>query len=361
MITPTASRSCHNRLNGVLVAAIGVMGLATNGCAEIELGVEVYKNIPRASDSPPAQPVLRSSARRDSIDPSMRPDPQAFHATGLALWDGAQTLQGVWIAHPAAAIARRVRLTNSETGTRVDAAMFRRDPNLSGPRIIVSAQASELLGLTPGHATPIAIEGLAYRTETASAAAGTANQPDPAGIELAAATAAVEPAGPEVIAIAAADPAPPGRPETAAVHAASIAVIAPDASAPEPDPGAADLTSDVEIGDARPTRAAVPPGTLIPPPRPEVKPVEPVPGVSDGISDGRNFVQAGVFALAENATRLVATLRAADLSANALPITLGGKQFTRVLVGPFDTIAARDAALETVRRIGPADAVPARG
>jgi hypothetical protein len=109
----------------------------------------------------------------------MRPDPGAFHATDIALWDGARTLPGIWISHPMAQTARRVRVTNGETGSQIDAAMFRRDPTLSGPRIVISSEAAEQLDLAPGHGTPITIEGLAYRLD-AEAAAAEAARAEPA-------------------------------------------------------------------------------------------------------------------------------------------------------------------------------------
>jgi cell division septation protein DedD len=387
MITQTANRSYLRRLDSASVLAVGAMCLLISGCAEIELGSELYKNATRVNDIRPAQPVLQTAARQDSIEPAMRPDPQAFHATGLALWDGAQTLQGVWIAHPLAMVARRVRLTNDETGAQVDAAMFRRDPNLSGPRIIVSAEAAELLGLTPGHGTPITINGLAYRTNTESTAntADTTDQPDPAPIEEIAevaaevaadvapeATAEVTAVGPvetEVIPVAAAEPAPPTGLDLAMVDAAltepvATVEIATDEIAHEPGPSATDAakTEDAQTTKSTQTIAEeAPPNAVLSPPRPRIRPVEPAPDVSGGILDGRQFVQAGVFSQPENATRLVEILRAADLLANALPLTLGDKPFTRVLVGPYHTVAERDAALETVRRIGPADAIPTRG
>ena len=62
-----------------------------------------------------------------------------------------------------------------------------------------------------------------------------------------------------------------------------------------------------------------------------------------------------------NAARLVERLRAAELPATGLPLTVGERQVTRVLVGPYRTIAERDTALETVRTLGPADATPTRG
>ena len=85
------------------------------------------------------------------------------------------------------------------------------------------------------------------------------------------------------------------------------------------------------------------------------------PDGAEGITDGRHFIQAGVFGQPEDAARLVEKLRAADLPVNELPLTLGERQLTRVLVGPYQTIAERDSALETVRKLGPADATPARG
>ena len=281
MITQTGNRSCRRGRDSLVRIAIGAMILSMSGCAEIELGAEAYKTYAQANEPPPVSP---SPARQDSIDPSMHPDPSAFHAADLAQWDGVRTLPGIWIAHPMAETARRVRLTNGETGAQVDAAMFRRDPNLSGPRIIVSSEAAERLGLMPGHATPVTIEGLAYRVDTEAVVAGAAAESVPTPAEVLAEAIAAEPVA---------------------------SVSAPD--------GAGDIT------------------------------------------DGRHFIQAGVFGQPENAARLVEKLRAADLPASELPLTLGERQLTRVLVGPYRTIAERDSALETVRKLSPADATPARG
>jgi len=174
MITQTANRSCRRGRGRLVRIAIGAAIVAVSGCAEIEVGAQAYKTLAQANEPAPASP---DPARQDSIDASLHPDPEAFHGTGLALWDGTRTLAGIWIAHPMAQTARRVRVTNGETGTRVDAAMFRRDPGLPGPRIIVSSEAAERLGLTPGHATPVTIEGLAGERDTAL---GTVAKPGPA-------------------------------------------------------------------------------------------------------------------------------------------------------------------------------------
>ena len=350
MITQTGNQSCRRGRNSLFRMTIGAMILSMTGCAEIEVSAEAYKTYARATEQPPAKPVLRSSARQDSIEPSMHPDPEAFHATGFALWDGVRTLPGIWIAHPMAEIARRVRLTNGETGTQVDAAMFRRDPGLSGPRIIVSSETAERLGLTPGHATPITIEGLAYRADTEAAAVVTsaAEEPVPAPDDVLAADvpaeeAAAEPVEPEVTPFAAANRAPP--------------------AALEPDPSAASVTNTAGTGGTDSTGQEAQPVAGAPTPQPEVGPGNPlpVPEASGDITDGRHFIQAGVFGLPANAARLTEQLRAAGLPANELPLTLDGRPFTRVLVGPYRTIAERDTALGTVRKLGSTDATPVRG
>jgi hypothetical protein len=160
----------------------------------------------------------------------MRPDPGAFHAADIAIWDGKQTLPGIWVSHPMAQTARRVRVTNVETGARIDAAMFRRDPNLSGPRVVISSEAAARLGLASGHGTPITIEGLAYRVDTEaepeSAVADAAREPIPAPADVPAADVPAEetaaaPVEPDA-APAAPVPAPPVAPEPAAAGAARL-------------------------------------------------------------------------------------------------------------------------------------------
>jgi hypothetical protein len=369
MIMQTANRSCRRGRDSLFGMAIGAMALSMASCAEIEVGAEAYKSIAQANEQP-APPVLRSTARQDSIEPSLEPDPKAFYATDLALWDGARTLPGIWIAHPLAEVARRVRLTNGETGTRVDAAMFRRDPNLSGPRVIVSSEAAERLGLTPGHDTPITIEGLAYRADTEAAAvvASAVEAPVPVPAEVLATDVpaeeiAAEPSEPDLTPAAALSPAAPVTPEPTAAAAMPPDAAADKETGPEPALSTTGVINAGGTGGIESTWEKAQPVAGAPAPQPVVGPAGPVPApvTSGDITDGRHFIQAGIFGQPENAARLVERLRAADLPANELPLTLGERQLTRVLVGPYRTIAERNTALETVRKLGPADATPARG
>ena len=78
------------------------------------------------------------------------------------------------------------------------------------------------------------------------------------------------------------------------------------------------------------------------------------------IADGRPYVQAGAFAVAADAESLAGRLRDAGMPVKIRPLTLGAEQLSRVLVGPYETVAERDAALRSVRESGLTDAAPAR-
>ena len=114
---------------------------ALAGCAETQLGAQLAKDVAR--EDAPAAATQRELA------------PESFEANGLTIWDGQTTLQGIWVAHPLAQKAQRVRVINSENGLEVEGAMFRRDPTLSGPSILVSSDAARGLGLQPGRPTEL--------------------------------------------------------------------------------------------------------------------------------------------------------------------------------------------------------------
>jgi hypothetical protein len=71
-----------------------------------------------------------------AVSPELVPAPAEFEATGTALWDGRPTFEGVWVAHPLASAARRVRIYSEATGAAGDGALFARDPALTGPSIL---------------------------------------------------------------------------------------------------------------------------------------------------------------------------------------------------------------------------------
>ena len=377
------------------------------------------------------------------IDPEMQPDPDAFSAETVVAWDGERTLQGVWIAHPEARTARRVRIVNAGTGAAVDGALFRRDSGLSGPQVLVSSDAALALGMAPGAETRLEITAIRYapgpgdeadgaRVAGAQAAPPEADRPtDPPGAARAPSTGLGTPA--EERADAAADapgdapaeaadpdagdaaedaqrvtpemqagggagaaaglPADPASEEAAGPPAPGTADPASAENAGPQAPGTAGPVAQAETADA-PEAAAAPaepqddarraaepePGPAPvngetwrraadgPVPADRVAAIDPdgAPGRSDPGAEAdaarpeRPFVQAGIFAVEGNATRLIARLRAAGLPAEGKPFDFRGRPATRVVAGPFPTAEARDAALAEVRRIGPDDAVPVR-
>lgn len=152
-------------------AAIGGLALVAlftllASCAEVEVGAEALKSLNRSSSpaptnaETPAVDARFATAPGSPINPGLAPDPEGFETAGFAVWDGARTLQGIWVAHPKARQARRVRVINSETGRGVDGALFRRDTRIGGPPILISSEAALALDLKPNVTSKLVIVAL---------------------------------------------------------------------------------------------------------------------------------------------------------------------------------------------------------
>ena len=142
-------------------------------CAEIEVGIEAAKRANRAltggdtATEPQARPRAvriaqgqtgsQSGTQQSAVSPYLEPAPEIFEATGRAEWDGKRTLQGVWVAHPLATTARRVRIFNTDNGRAVDGALFKRDAALGGASVLISSEAAQRLGMTAGSSAELRI------------------------------------------------------------------------------------------------------------------------------------------------------------------------------------------------------------
>lgn len=148
------------------VALLVAMMALLSSCAEVEVGAEALKSLSRSSTSASADVETSNVDNRfatspgSPINPGLEPDPEEFETAGFAVWDGARTLQGIWVAHPKAREARRVRVINSETGRAVDGALFRRDTRIGGPPILISSEAAAALSLEPDVTTKLLIVAL---------------------------------------------------------------------------------------------------------------------------------------------------------------------------------------------------------
>lgn len=180
--------------------------------------------------------------------------PEVFQTTDTALWDGRPSLGGIWVASPDVQDPERVVMVNPTNGKTVQGALFRRERDNPGPRLQMSSDAAEALGMLAGQPVEIKVTALrraepAPEPEPAPAAEGaaTAEVPVPDGtaatadapVDEAAATAAAATAALAATGAAVADPATPaadGAVEAASTDPAGVAAegAAADAAVTEP-------------------------------------------------------------------------------------------------------------------------------
>ena len=228
--------------------------------------------------------------------------PEVFNASEPGLWDGRPSLGGVWVSHPDVTDPERVIIRNTANNKFVIGALFRPGTDRPGPRLQVSSDAAEALGMLAG--APSALNVVALRRETVALPATT---PEPE-------TDTVLSAGPEV--------------ETSALD--------PIASA-----GAA-------IDRAETAAAPVAAAATVPTPKPQPKPN------TSGLS--KPFVQIGIFSVESNARNTATSLRQIGIVPTVLEQKSKGKTFWRVIVGPANTSSERAGLLKKIKAQGFSDA-----
>lgn len=97
--------------------------------------------------------------------------PEVFQVTEAGLWDGRPSLGGVWVAHPDVKDPERVIVRNEKTGKFVIGALFRREYGNTGPRLQVSSDAADALGILAGQ--PVNLNVTALRREAVADTAPT--------------------------------------------------------------------------------------------------------------------------------------------------------------------------------------------
>jgi len=254
------------RVGGAAWVALIAAGAGLAGCAQIEAagegrGLSLEAGAARQAQATQSAPAEAAEAL---IDRRMRPAPKVFEAEGTARWDGRRTLQGIWVAHPTATTARRVRIVNTDNGAMVDGALFRRDGSYSGSPLLLSSDAARALEMSPGEPTVIRIlalerwpgEDAADAIESAESAEAT----DPAesaeatdSAESPEATEATDAGGAQTGASAADAPAEPSAAEADAGAADAAEAPAEQAEAPDPSEAA---EAPAQATDTRPAGAA---------------------------------------------------------------------------------------------------------
>ena len=213
--------------------------------------------------------------------------PEVFQDTDQALWDGRPSLGGVWVASPDAVDPERVILRNEANGKFVIGALFRRERDNPGPKLQISSDAADALGILAGE--PVRINVTALRREEAAQVAPAATQP--------------------IL-------------DTAETVETTII-----------DPVAAAASTAIDAAEAKPN----PQDTVA------AQPVAPVITTTDTTTatpaaSGDRLYQVGIFSVEDNANRAVKTLKKAGIAASVSREENQGK--------PFWSVTARgDAAL----------------
>jgi len=359
----------------------------------------------------------QSAEPNPAISSLLEPAPEIFEAKGRAVWDGKRTLQGIWVAHPLAGTARRVRIYNTDNGLAVDGALFKSAATLGNTAVLVSSEAAQQLGMEVGRTVELRIVAVKPAAgEPAAADDGIAASEDAAAApEDAAAAPEDAAAAPEDAATApedrAAEPEEAGAParDTAPATAAGEDIAAlpddaegPDAAAAAPPAGdgAAPAPGAPGPSDAEPPAAQSADGADGASDAPDeagqdgtIATSEPAAGDGErtfkweeppqtgplaktdadaAAKPARDakakpatrlrlpYVQAGTFGVEANADRLVRRLKRKGIPALGRTVRSGDRVYTRVLAGPFTSVSARNRAQRAIRAMGLADARPVR-
>lgn len=117
-----------------------------------------------------------NSGEAVAVDPSVKTverdveAPEVFQVTEAGLWDGRPSLGGVWVAHPDVKDPERVIIRNPGNNKFVIGALFRRERENPGPRLQISSDAADALGMLAGQ--PVNLNVTALRREDVAAEPG---------------------------------------------------------------------------------------------------------------------------------------------------------------------------------------------
>ncbi|MEQ9696078.1 SPOR domain-containing protein [Shimia sp. SDUM112013] len=220
--------------------------------------------------------------------------PEVFSVTEAGLWDGRPSLGGVWAAHPDVDDPERVIIRNQSNGKFVIGALFRREREIPGPRIQISADAADALGMLAGQ--PVELNVTALRREEV------AEEPE------------VQESIPEAEEVSEESLEP--------LAAASAAIAEAEAAA-------------APVGQAVQSETA------------------PKPASS---SLDKPYIQIGIFSVEGNAKNAANQMRSAGMVPLIKKMESKGKTFWRVLVGPAGSKSERSQLMKQIHASGFTDA-----
>ena len=130
---------------GTKWAAYGILIALLSGCAGLDLGKDT------SSDAPS---TVTNLVERDIEAPDV------VNISEAGFWDGRPSLGGIWVAHPDAKDPEKVIIRNRQNGKFVIGALFRREREFSEPRLQLSSDAADALGILAGQPTNLSVVAL---------------------------------------------------------------------------------------------------------------------------------------------------------------------------------------------------------
>ncbi len=279
----------------LLVPVLSVMALSA--CGE---GVEGFNFL-----KPSAQAGSDNGASDTSTTKLVERDveaPDVFQVTESGLWDGRPSLGGVWVAHPDVTEPERVIIRNTSNSKFVIGALFKRERENPGPRIQVSSDAADALGMLAG--APSQLNVTALRREEAPVS-------------------------------------PPAEDAVEAPTEGLAAASTVETQTLDPVAGAA---AAIEAAETTTTAAAATPAP------------EPAPAPRPASSLSKPFIQIGIFSIEQNARNTATAMRQNGMVPTVLEQKSSGKRFWRVIVGPATSSSERSTLLKQVKGMGFEDA-----
>lgn len=273
---------------GRIVFAFGVV-IALAGCED---GVQ-FNLFQKKPDQDGAASAATASGGGRTVERDVEV-PEAFQVTEAGLWDGRPSLGGVWVAHPDVKEPERVIIRNTTSDKFVVGALFRRERENPGPRLQVSSDAAEALGMLAGQ--PVQLNVTALRREEV---AQEADAEDEATLDA------------------------PDTVETQTL-----------------DPVAGEAAAAIAAAETEEAKPAAP----TPKPRPKASGLE------------KPFIQIGIFSVEQNAENTAVAMRQSGMVPTVKKQELRGKTFWRVLVGPATNSSERAALLKKIKSAGFSDA-----
>ena len=320
----------HLRNSVFAVTALGLLA----GCDESGQFVAMQAFKPNTTVE--GTPVAKSASATSTVERDVEA-PDVFSANEAGLWDGRPSLGGIWVAHPDVTEPERVIIRNANNDKFVVGALFRRERDIPGPRLQISSDAAEALGMLAGAPSELNVTALRKEEvteEIESVEEVAAADFDPLVVD-----------GVDAPTEITATPLDPIESAAAAIDASAPSIEPEDAG----DPLAAGIQRTASIDTSAPGIQPV----AVPTPTPVAAAAPARPAAS---SLSKPFLQIGIFSVEENANRTAKQMRSAGIIPTVKSFERSGKTFWRVVVGPAASSGERTQLLTKVKNEGFTDA-----